>query len=183
MIRKDEEGFLSAIDALIFCVILLLISISLFNIFNTTSSNVEDLESREMMREATEDIQDSLFNAEIRDVRYFNNSKGEEVNHKNMSVERALKLYLYLDHQEENSENSAYNLAPLANQIEEKYHRGARELSKYNFALKAEYESSELFLSNKEVGAEEELPAERSAYTSFTTIRLEPAYVTLFLWR
>ncbi len=182
--RKHDEGFLSALDAIFFAIILLLVSLTIFQISSTTQNQEMEMRSNEIKREYAEDIHEVVLDSTISQTSYFNESSSEVFKHENITVESALKLYLYLDDLEEEHEDLNYELSSIREDIDEKYERGAWEVSRFRYAVRARYEGSEFFISSEtNMTSEDDLPHTKTAYSTHTTLRFEKINITLFIWR
>jgi len=185
-LRNDNQGLLSMIDAVLFGIIILVVSVLIFQQFGGALTREKDLESSEFRREMVHDIQDVALKSTIEETGYLNLSLNQpkRVRLVNVSVERAIKDYLYLDHISQEKHALSYNLTNLEEEIKQIYERCAWDVSQYRFALRSSYETSELFLSNIEgLDTEQDIPPERAASTVSITLRLQRVEVTLFIWR
>ncbi len=184
--KKDEQGVLSMIDAALFGIIILLVTLLVFQQFGGALTRERDLESSEFRREAVHDIQMTALDSIIEETGYVNLSESQpkSIRLVNITLERAVKDYLYLDHISQNKEKLSYDLSRLEGDIEKIYRICARNVSRYNFALESSYENSELFLSNvQEIDTEEDLPSERAASTEYIVLGTTRVDLTLYIWR
>ncbi len=185
-LRNDNKGVLSMIDAALFGIIILVVTILIFQQFGGALTRERDLGSSEFRRELVQDIQDIALKSTIEDTGYVNLScdQPKQVRLVNVSVERAIKDYLYLDHLSQEKQSLSYNLSELERDIKQAYERCAWYVSHYRFALKSSYEASQLFFSSVEgINTEQDIPMERAASTASITLRLQRVEVTLFIWR
>ncbi|MFP4002075.1 MAG: hypothetical protein ACLFSM_06190 [Thermoplasmata archaeon] len=183
---KNEKGVLSIIDGMIFGVIIIVVMILIFQMFGGASYKEKDLRSTTLRKEAAEDIQDTAL-ASIIEKTGFMNESGEQsikVEYENITVERAVKEYLYLAREDKKNEYLDYDLSELEKDIEETYSACAWEVSKYHFAVESSFQRSALFVSDT-VGTNstDDLPADRGAATSTVLIDQEPVDITLYIWR
>jgi len=182
----DDQGVLSMIDAVLFGIIILLVTMLIFQQFGGALTRERDLASSEFRREVVHDIQNVALKSTIEETGYVNLSSNqpEQVRLVNVSVERAIKDYLYLDHISQEKQALSYNLSNLEEEIKQIYERCAWDVSQYHFALRSSYETSELFLSNVEgTDTEQDIPPGRAASTASITLRLQRVEVSLFIWR
>lgn len=184
--KKDEEGVLSMIDAVLFVLIILVVTILVFQQFGGGLTRERDLESSELRREAVHDIQKVALDSTIKETGYVNLSDNQPKSMRliNITVERAIKDYLYLDHISHFKANLSYNLSNLEKDIKQIYKRCAWDVSQYRFALESSHKTSELFLSNvQEIDTEEDLPSERAASTTSIVLGTKRVDLTLYIWR
>ncbi|MFW6064528.1 MAG: hypothetical protein ACOC8Y_03020 [Candidatus Natronoplasma sp.] len=184
--KKDEHGVLSMIDAALFGITILVVMLLVFQQFGGAMTRERDLESSEFRREKVHDIQKVALYSVIEETGYVNLSESEPkpVRLVNITLERAVKDYLYLDHVSQNEETLSYDLSELESDIEEIYRICAWDVSRYNFALESSYETSELFLSNvQDIDTEEDLPSERAASTEYIFLGTTRVNLTLYVWR
>jgi len=185
-LNNNNQGVLSMIDAVLFGIIILVVTILIFQQFGGALNRERDLASSEFKREAVHDIQNVGLKSTIEETGYVNLScdQPKQVRLVNVSVERAIKDYLYLDQLSQEKQSLSYNLSNLEEEIKQIYERCAWDVSQYRFALRSSYETSELFLSNVEgLDKEQDIPLERAASTASITLRLQRVEVTLFIWR
>ncbi len=182
---RNKEGVLTLVDALIFIFILFIVSIFVLSFLHTGFLQTSDVRRSKFRREAVIDIQETSLNSIIRETGYINESADmDRVTYRNITIETAILNYLYLKDSEKGNDALAYNLSGLKEDIEQRYKKCVWEISHYHFALETAYDSSELFISDVEgVSAEEKLPAERSATSTFTTLGLEQVQISLYIWR
>ncbi len=184
--KNDEKGVLSMIDAVLFGIIILVVAILVFQQFAGALTRERDLESSEFRREAVHDIQKVALDSTIEKTGYINlsDNQQEQVNLINITVERAIKDFLYLDHVSQDKEELSYDLSELEKDIKQIYKRCAWDVSRYYFTLKSSYETSELFLSNvQDIYTEEDLPPERAASTTSIILGVKQVDLTLYIWR
>ncbi len=183
--NNDQQGLLSMIDAILFGIIILLVTILIFQQFGGALTRERDLEASEFRREAVHDIQEVALDSIIEETGYVNLSEDQskQVRLVNISVERAIKDYIYLDHMSNDEEKLNYNLSNLKRDINLIYKRCAWNVSRYNFALQSSYHSSDLFLSNVEIDSAENLPIDRAASQASIILRGERIDLTLYIWR
>lgn len=183
---KDSRGVLSIIDGMIFCMIVFITTLFIFQAFGGALTEEKDLRSTEFRREAVQDIQDTALASIIEETGITNQSDHPNVTvqYDNITVERAVKEYLYLYQKDEGHENISYDLSRLENDIEEVYRICAHEVSRYHFAVEASYNQSKLLISDVTgIDFVDELPSDRGATTSTATIGQEQMNITLYIWR
>ncbi len=173
------------VDAVLFGLIILMVSILVFQQFGGALNRERDLESSEFKYEAVHDIQKVALDTIISETGYVNLSESQPKRMRliNITVERAIKDYLYLDNLEQNKEKLEYDLSDLEKDIEQVYEKCAWDVSQYRFALESSYESSELFITNVEELDKEDLPPKRAASTTTLIIEGDRVDSTLFIWR
>ncbi len=183
--KNDEQGLLSMIDAVLFGIIMLVVTMLIFQQFGGALTRERDLDASEFRREAVHDIQQVALDSIIEETGYVNLSENQpkQVRLVNISVERAIKDYLYLDHMSNDREKLNHDLSDLKRDINLIYKRCAWNVSQYNFALQSSYESSELFLSNVDIDNADDLPMDRAASITSIILEGERIMLTLYIWR
>lgn len=183
--KRDKEGVLTLVDALLFIFVLLIVSIFVFSFLQTAFFQTSDIKRSKFRREAVVDIQEAALHSVIDETEYINrSSESNRVVYRNITVETAILNYIYLSESEREDENLSYDLSRLEEDIEKRYEECVWEISHYNFAVKTDHGSTDLFISNiEEVTTAEGLPSEKSATSSFATLGLERVQITLYIWR
>lgn len=181
----NSRGILTLVDVSIFLFILVIVSIFILSFLQIGFFQTSDVRQSRFKREAVIDIQEVSVNSVIAETGYINESEEfERVIYRNITVETAILNYLYLRESEKDDERTSYDLNRLENDIQKRYERCVWEISHYHFAVESEYGSSELFISDvEEVTRRDELPPEKSAASTFTTLGLEQVQITLYIWR
>jgi len=185
-LRKEKSGVLSIIDGVIFAVLILLASMFLLHSFGGALSGEKDLRSTESRKEMVEDVQSTSLVTTIEKTGFTNESGDEDsiVEIENITVERALKEYLYLDNERTVNEDIRYDLSRLEDDIKYIYNICARDIGHYHFAVESSFQDGRFFISDvPDIGSADDLPAERGASTSTTVIGDETVNVTLYIWR
>jgi len=183
--KKDEKAVLSMIDAILFGIILFIVTILVFQQFGGALTRERDLKSSEFRREVVHDIQEVALDSVIEKTGYVNLShdQSRQVKLTNITVEGAIKDYLFLEHKNQDNEKLTYDLSGLESDIYQIYNKCAWDVSRYYFALGSSYETSELFLSNVQINNEEGLPPERAASTNTIMLGMHRVDLTLYIWR
>jgi len=186
--RKEKDGFLSVMDACILTVMIIVVSFFIFQGLSVSLSYRSEPRRSEFERESVMDIQNAVIRSQLEETGYLKvhgpeGAYEERVSYDNITVDTAIKNYLYLKNKSD-SENLFYDLTELEQDIKGQYKRCAWEISRYHFAVEAEHGSTNLFISDiEEVRGKEDLPDSRSAYSSYSTLNLERVLITLYIWR
>ncbi|MBS3816957.1 MAG: hypothetical protein KGY76_05280 [Candidatus Thermoplasmatota archaeon] len=184
--KIKDEGMLSIIDALLFALVIMIVSFSIFQLFGSGLLKNTDVRESEFRRESVLDIQKASIESVITKSGYVNQSGSESrrTSYENITVETAIKNYLFISEEERKNEELSYRLNELKNDIKERYRICAWNISKYHFAVNADYGSSTFFISDiQDISSEEDLPPDRGASSTVTTLEMEPIYVRLYIWR
>ncbi len=186
LISRDEEGVLSLIDAGIFALIMILVSLFIFQQFGGPLTQKRELEGADLRYEASEDIQNMVLDSVIRKTGYLNKSgrTSEEVYFSNITVKRAVRNYHYLKNSEKSRDELDYNLSRLKEDVKQRYERCAWEVSRYHFAASSSHGNSTLFFSDDQnCDNLDDIPSDRSAAQSVITEGLDRVTITLYIWR
>ena len=184
--KRSEEGIITLVDALMLFFILMIVSIFILSFLHTGFFQRSDVGRSQFRREAVIDIQEASINSIIEETGYINKSGSgdREVIYRNITIKSAILNYLYLSELEMESDELNYDLNGLKNDIEERYEKCVWDISHYRFALEIDHSSSEFFISNVEdVNVKDDLPSDRSAASTFTSLGLESVRITLYIWR
>jgi len=177
-------------DALVFILSLMFVSIFFFHLYSTSISRTQDLEMTRIRDEVALNTQNHAVSYVINETGYTNETSGEDHIYRNITVEKAIRNSLYLQYLEENTE-CTYNLSRLNRDIESVYERAAFNISHYHFAVIAEYEEAEFFISDVLEDTDPlddpgEEPREWSAASRVTTLAredIERIRIVLYIWR
>lgn len=187
-VKRNEEGILTVMDALIFTVVLLIVTFLLVNILHENLTRTQDLRMSEIREKAVSDIHETVMSKDL-------NSSYEKDGHKikkKLSMPDWIKNLLYLKYlNEKNGEE--YKLTTLESNIKDVYNTCAWEICRYNFAIFSEYKDTHIFLSNK-CDNMKEIPSDRGANTFVTTLdtetfdstsddQEEKLNIILYVWR
>ncbi len=182
--KMDDDGMLSVVDALVFLLSLLFVSLFFFHIYSASLSRTQDLDMRDIQDEMALNIHNHVIHHEIEETGYTNETSGERHTYRNITVERAIKNAVYLQYQEDNTIHS-YDLDELQDSIKEVYELAAFNISHYHFAVHTDYEDSTFFISDI-LESDENLPDMRSSSVHVTTLgrdRVERIRIILYIWR
>lgn len=184
----DQEGMISVVDALVFALSLLFVSIFFFNLYSASLSRTQDIELERVRDEIAINAQNHAVNYVIEETGYVNGTT--EHTYKNITVERTIRNFLYLQNLEEKG-GYDYDLDRLENDIKWVYSRAVYETSNYHFAVRASYDEGELFISDV-LDSEEALddpekePHDWSAAGHVTTLAegegLARIRIMLYIW-
>ncbi len=186
-IRDDDEGILSVMDALIFALSLMLVTLFLLQMYSTSLSRTQDIANINIEQEAAINIQNTVIVHNIRETGYEDLSSGEFHTYRNITVERAIKNYLYLKKKDATPVYD-YNLTTLNNSIKEVYMQTAVYISHYHFVVRADYEDSTFFISDVLDGPDElDAVGDMSVATYVTTLAdaegdLRRMRIQLYIW-
>lgn len=179
--KRAEKGMLSVFDSLIFAITLMLVSFFLFNIYSTNLRRGFDIREARTINERVEDIHETVIHSVIEESGYVNKSSDRKIQYTNITVEKAIKNYLYLDNLE-----GEYDLSQLREDIEKKYRLAAWQIAHFHYGVYSSYEDGELFISDS-IEDQEKIPTERGTDVKRTTMGDLPGEpqelrILLYLW-
>ncbi len=184
--RMNENGFLSMVDASLIALVIIVVSFFIFQSLSAGLFYSSEPRRSEFERESVIDIQRAAVRSTIDETGYLKETdEGIEkrIVYSNITVDTAIKNYLYLKNKSLETD-LWYDLTELEDGIKQQYKRCAWDISRYNFAVEASHDAAELFISNEDdIQNEEDLPDSRSAFTTHTTLGMEPVRITLYVWR
>lgn len=182
---EDDTGFLSMVDASLLAVMILLVSFFFFHSLSAGLFYRSEPRRAAFERESVKDIQKSVLRSVIGETGYLKETDGESqrVTYTNITVDTAIKNYLYLKNRSED-EDAGYDLSELEENIKKQYERCAGGISHYHYAVDVEDGPAGLFISDHdEINDRTDLPDQRSAHSTYTTLGLERVQITLYIWR
>ncbi|MEF8873656.1 MAG: hypothetical protein V5A88_03170 [Candidatus Thermoplasmatota archaeon] len=184
--NPGEKGFLTMVDASLMAIVIIVVSFFIFQSLSAGLFYSSEPRRSEFERESVIDIQRAAISSTIGETGYLKDlgdGAKKRIVYNNITVDTAIKNYLYLKNKTIKIDIS-HNLTELKEDIKRQYKRCAWEISSYHFAVEAEHGLVGLFISDREeVTREGDLPDDRSAFSTHTTIGLQRVEITLYIWR
>ncbi len=173
----SDQGMISVVDALVFILAVLAVSIFIFQMFSASFSQRQEMEVIDIKNEVALNIQNTVIHQRISTDDF-----------EDITVERGIRNCLYF----ENSDTGDEKKEDLEEEIKEIYKTAAFEISQYRFAVSADYtrvEESDPFFVSPWLENIDELPDERSVsiYTSTLAEDVEEGEwgdvrIILYIW-